>query len=83
MINKIISSRYSPLTISIILGLIALLVSYEYGMFWDNVLFASKMGNHLYENGIFDWTIPDNFDPGHPPFLAFLLAVAWKLLCEK
>lgn len=79
MINKIISSRYSPLTISIILGLIALLVSYEYGMFWDNVLFASKMGNHLYENGIFDWTIPDNFDPGHPPFLAFLLAVAWKL----
>ncbi len=79
MINKIISSRYSTLTISIILGLIALLVSYEYGIFWDNVLFASKMGNHLYENGIFDWTIPDNFDPGHPPFLAFLLAVAWKL----
>lgn len=79
MINKVISSRYSPLIISGIIGLIILLVSHEYGMFWDNILFASKMGNHLYENGIFNWIIPNSFDPGHPPFLAFLLAVAWKL----
>lgn len=49
-------------------------------MFWDNVLFASKMGNQLYENDIFNWTIPDSFDPGHPPFLGFLLAIAWKIL---
>lgn len=47
-------------------------------MFWDNVLFASKMGTYLYENGIFNWTIPDAFDPGHPPFLGFLLAIFWK-----
>ena len=52
-------------------------------MFWDNVLFASKMGNHLYYNSIFDWTIPNEFDPGHPPFLGFLLAISWKILGHK
>lgn len=48
-------------------------------MFWDNVLFASKMGNQLYENGIFNWYMPDEFDPAHPPFLGFVLAIFWKL----
>jgi hypothetical protein len=52
-------------------------------MFWDNVLFASKMGNELFANSIFNWTMPDSFDPGHPPFLAFLLAIFWKILGHK
>jgi hypothetical protein len=58
-------------------------VSNTNGMFWDNILFASKMGNHLYLNSILDWTIPDQFDPGHPPFLGFLLAISWKILGHK
>ncbi|WP_146092114.1 hypothetical protein [Polaribacter filamentus] len=41
------------------------------------------MGNHLYLNSILDWTIPDQFDPGHPPFLGFLLAISWKILGHK
>lgn len=52
-------------------------------MFWDNVLFASKMGNELFANSIFNWTMPNSFDPGHPPFLAFLLAISWKILGHK
>jgi len=48
-------------------------------MFWDNVLFASKMGNQLYLNGILNWNIPDAIDPGHPPFLATLMALGWKI----
>lgn len=63
-----------------ILGFLIFLVSNQNGMFWDNVLFASKMGNQLYENSIFNWTMPDSFDPGHPPFLGFLLAASWKIL---
>ena len=59
------------------------LLSKNNGFFWDNVLFASKMGNHLFENSIFNWTIPDNFDPGHPPFLAFLLAIFWKIFGQN
>ena len=23
--------------------------------------------------------MPDSFDPGHPPFLGFLLALSWKI----
>jgi hypothetical protein len=66
-----------------LLGGIIFLISKNNGMFWDNVLFASKMGNQLYYNSIFNWTIPDNFDPGHPPFLGFLLAIFWKIFGYK
>jgi len=56
------------------------IVSSEFGMFWDNVLFASKMANPLFNNGIFCWeSIPLESNPGHPPFLATLLAAGWKL----
>lgn len=48
-------------------------------MFWDNVLFASKMGNEIYSNGFFNWTMPNEFDPGHPPFLGIILAFFWKI----
>jgi hypothetical protein len=60
-------------------GILIFLATKDVGMFWDNVLFASKMGNHLYEHGILSWNIPDTFDPGHPPFLGFVLAIFWKL----
>jgi hypothetical protein len=66
-----------------IFGVIIFLISKNNGMFWDNVLFASKMGNQLYYNSIFNWTIPDVFDPGHPPFLGFLLAIFWKIFGHK
>ncbi len=72
--------------IYIVLGALSLLlfvVSINQGMFWDNVLFASKMGNHLFENGFLALSMPDTFDPGHPPFLAFMLAAIWKILGHK
>jgi len=49
------------------------------GFFWDNITFGYKMGLHLYENGLFHFNFPDSFDPGHPPFLAFIQASAWRL----
>jgi len=78
--NKTVSSKTNIMVFLALLSLVLFFISIEEGMFWDNVLFASKMGNHLYENGIFNWNIPDSFDPGHPPFLAFVQAVGWKLL---
>ncbi len=69
-----------PLGISLVIGLIVFAVSYDFGMFWDNVLFASKLGNQLFYHDLFNWMIPDNFDPGHPPFLGFLLASVWKIM---
>lgn len=61
------------------LTMIIFFLSKDIGMFWDNVLFASKMGNHLYLNGLFNINIPVEFDPGHPPFLAFINALGWKI----
>ena len=62
---------------------IIFLFSFNFGMFWDNVLFTSKIGNHLYNNSIFDWMLPNNLDAGHPPTLGFLLAIFWKIFGHK
>jgi len=66
-----------------VMGILIFFISKEYGFFHDDILFGSKMGNHLYNNSIFDWTIPDEFDPGHPPFFGFILALSWKILGHK
>ena len=65
-----------------ILSIVSVLIvffSLDIGMFWDNVLFASKMGTAVYENSFFNWHIPIEFDPGHPPFLATVMAIGWTL----
>lgn len=67
----------------IFFGLCIFLVCNTNGLFWDNVLFASKMSNHLYLNSILDWTVHYQFDPGHPSFLGFPLAISWKILGHK
>jgi hypothetical protein len=74
--NKVYSNKNF---LFLLITIIVFFISKDYVMFWDNVLFASKMGNHLYENSIFNWKMPDSFDPGHPPFLGFLLAIFWKI----
>jgi len=77
--NKKIKEVYKGLILFII-SLIIVSFSLKVGMFWDNVLFASEMGNPLYKNGVFNWSsIPIESDSGHPPFLATLLATGWKL----
>lgn len=57
-----------------------LLLSKDIGFFWDNVLLSSIMGNYLYNNGLFHINFPIAFDPGHPPLMAFIQALSWKLL---
>ncbi len=83
LIDKIFNSKKYKLLLFICLSFIIYIFSYTNGMFWDNVLFASKMGNHLYNSNIFNWNIPDSFDPGHPPALGFLLAIIWKVMGHK
>lgn len=63
----------------ITLSILIPLASQNSGFFWDNVTFGYKMGNHLFYNGLFNFHFPNEFDPGHPPFLAFILASSWKL----
>ena len=67
----------------LIFGLLTLLIGVaglQTGIFWDNTTFVSAMGNALYENGIFAWgSIPTATDPGHPPFIATLMAASWSI----
>ena len=79
MKHQTIYNQKTALSISFLFAAIVFGFSYDFGMFWDNVLFASKMGNQIYENGLFNWTMPNEFDPGHPPFLGFLLAIFWTI----
>jgi hypothetical protein len=82
-ISAFIDSKKKRNLFFTILGVFIFLVSNQNGMFWDNILFGSKMGNQLYYNSVFNWTMPDEFDPGHPPFLGFLLALFWNVLGHK
>jgi len=77
--NILGNNKKTNLLLSFVGAIIVLFVSRNVGMFWDNVLFGSKMGTYLYENGLFNFNIPDLINPGHPPFLAFVQAVGWKI----
>lgn len=67
-------------SILLLISILIVFFSRNIGMFWDNVLFASKMGMHLYLNGPFNWNMPELLDAGHPPFLASIMALGWKVL---
>ncbi|MDO7137349.1 hypothetical protein [Algibacter lectus] len=72
--------KYRELGCFFVLSVIIVLLSLDVGMFWDNVLYGSKIGNHLIQNSLFRWdSIPVSIDNGHPPFLATLLASGWVL----
>lgn len=63
----------------LLFSLLIIFLSFDIGIFWDNIVFVSEMSNTLYENGILDWmSITPDIDPGHPPFLATILAMVWK-----
>jgi len=79
----VFSKKLYKLLFFTLVGFVIFYFSQHNILFWDNVLFVSKFGNHLYTTSVFNWNIPDSFDPGHPPFLASLLALAWKLLGHK
>lgn len=56
---------------------IVLIVSFT-GMFWDNVTQIYMLSNWLYTHGLFHFEMPNTFDPGVPPTVPFLHALAWK-----
>lgn len=67
----------------VLFGFIIFLLSHDNGMFWNPVLFASKIGNQLYYNAIFNWTILVGFNSSYLPFLGFLLAIFGKTFGHK
>lgn len=78
-IDSIFSTKLKRISFFALVSILIFIVSKNFGFFDDDILFGSKMGNHLYNSSIFNWNIPVTFDPGHPPFLAFILALFWKI----
>ncbi|MBQ3634088.1 MAG: hypothetical protein II951_00520 [Bacteroidales bacterium] len=75
-------SRLSSLDfVSVFAAFILLsLLGWQTGIFWDNVLFVSKIGGFLYSNSISDWfSLPVNIDPGHPLLPSSVLAAVWHV----
>ncbi|MDX2413723.1 MAG: hypothetical protein QNK33_00910 [Bacteroidales bacterium] len=72
--------RLIKASILLLISILLVFFSRNIGMFWDNVLFASKMGKHLYLNSPLNWNMPDSLDAGHPPLLATIMALGWKVL---
>jgi hypothetical protein len=83
VINFLFKNRTHKIVTFTFLSFLIFLLSYNNGIFWDNVLFVSKKGNYLYNSNLFNWILPNNIDPGHPPTLGFLSALSWKLLGHK
>lgn len=49
------------------------------GFFWDTTHLASLQAWWFYDNDFKYFFLPQDFDSGHPPFFAMLLAVLWKI----
>jgi hypothetical protein len=45
--------------------------------FWDTAQLASGHANWFYAHGFSSVLLPPEMDSGHPPFLGYLLALAW------
>jgi len=82
-LDILFNNKLNRIIFFIFLSVIIFAFSFDNGMFWDNVLFTSKMGNYLLDNNIFNFILPDELDPGHPPTLGFLLAIFWKIFGHK
>lgn len=73
----------TPIVAPLVLFVVSVIVVYSsrnIGIFWDNVLFVSKVGTFLYNNGIFNWAAwPLDIDSGHPPFIGTYMALGWTI----
>ena len=63
-----------------LLTLIIAVAGLQTGIFWDNLVFITNMGDALQMNGLLAWgSLPIPADPGHPLLPATLVAAAWNL----
>jgi len=83
LLNTILKNDTLRILLFLFISLAIFAFSYNFGIFWDNVLFVSKLGSYLYNNGIFIWMFPDVIDSGHPPAIGFLNALFWKIFGKE
>lgn len=61
--------------------LVLLWLSRELPFFWDSIQFGSRHATFLWQSG---WTwLPQEIDSGNPPFLGWLIALAWQVFGQS
>jgi len=76
--NKFFKER-TPIFIVVLIYLIVKILFFNAGMFWDSITILSKPATYLYENGIFNFHYPSNYDNGDPQLVPFYIALIWKI----
>jgi len=71
-------SRYQQVILAIA-ALLLCMASVKIPIFWDNVLQASRVAHHFYENGLWPPLLSPEIDTGHPPCFGLYLALCWKI----
>jgi hypothetical protein len=67
-----------PLLLIYIFFIFLALATLNLPFFWDKDILYSRIAHWLLQHH-FSAVLPDNLDPGYPPALAYLLALAWKI----
>jgi len=60
--------------------LLLFFLSYQLPLFYDNILFSSKIPDHFYQNGFLSFPLPTNIDTGYGPLWSWYIALGWKIL---
>jgi len=69
--------------IFLVISSLLFFLSIHLGVFWDNVLFVSKIGGYFYEEGIAALPLPELLDPAKQPTFSMLHALAWKIMGKE
>lgn len=60
--------------------LLLFLFSYQLPLFYDNILFSSKIPDHFFRNGFFALPLPVSIDTGYGPLWAWYITAGWQIL---
>lgn len=59
--------------------MLIILLSCHFPFFWDNIVQASVVAHFYYDTNFSSILLPEEMDPGHPPFWGMTLAILWKI----
>lgn len=60
--------------------LLLFFLSYQLPLFYDNILFSSKIPGHFFQNGFLSFPLPVKIDTGYGPLWGWYIALGWQLL---
>ena len=72
-------AQHRSLLIYYALFLVITLFCANHIFFWDTYQLCGRQTWAIYENGLFNWILPQEVDSGNPPLFGFYHAIWWKI----